>query len=67
VVAWPAGGANPYIPLLYQHLRELGTEVLDFSPAVLLRSPGAIWHVHWPERMLNRRSAMAAGLRSTGR
>jgi beta-1,4-mannosyltransferase len=64
VVAWPAGGANPYIPLLYDHLRELGAEVVDFSPAVLLRSPGAIWHVHWPERMLNRKSAVAAGLRA---
>jgi beta-1,4-mannosyltransferase len=64
VVAWPAGGANPYIPLLYEHLRKLGAEVLDFSPAVLLRSPGAIWHIHWPERMLNRKSALAAGLRA---
>jgi glycosyltransferase involved in cell wall biosynthesis len=64
VIAWPAGGGNPYTGLLYQHLSALGAEVLDFSPAVLLRSSKAVWHLHWPERMLNRRSGTAAALRA---
>ncbi len=64
VIAWPAGGGNPYTSLLYQHLSALGAEVLDFSPLVLLRSSKAIWHLHWPERMLNRRSGTAACLRA---
>jgi len=64
VIAWPAGGGNPYTSLLYKHLSTLGANVLDFSPVALLRSSNAIWHLHWPERMLNRRSGTAAGLRA---
>jgi glycosyltransferase involved in cell wall biosynthesis len=64
VIAWPAGGANPYNGLLYAHLEALGAVVSDFSPLVLLRSSGAIWHLHWPERMLNRPSATAAAFRA---
>ena len=64
VIAWPAGGGNPYTSLLYQHLSALGAEVLDFSPLMLLCSSKAIWHLHWPERMLNRRSGTAAALRA---
>jgi beta-1,4-mannosyltransferase len=64
VIAWPADGANPYNGLLYAHLRALGVTVSEFSPLGLLRSSGAIWHLHWPERMLNRRSASMAALRA---
>ncbi len=65
VIAWPsAGGGNPYTDLLYRHLSALGAEVLEFSPATLLRSSKAIWHLHWPERMLNRPSGTAAALRA---
>ena len=65
VIAWPAaGGGNPYTDLLYRHLSALGAEVSDFSPATLLRSSNAIWHIHWPERMLNRPSGTAAALRA---
>jgi glycosyltransferase involved in cell wall biosynthesis len=64
VIAWPAGGANPYNGLLYAHLNALGVAVSDFSPLALLRSSGAIWHLHWPERMLNRPSVTAAALRA---
>jgi glycosyltransferase involved in cell wall biosynthesis len=64
VIAWPAGGVNPYTNLLYTQLRALGAEVVDFSPARVLRTSRAIWHLHWPERMLNRRSSTAAALRA---
>jgi glycosyltransferase involved in cell wall biosynthesis len=64
VIAWPAGGSNPYIGLLYAHLKALGVAVSDFSPLELLRSCGAVWHLHWPERMLNRRSSTAAAARA---
>ena len=64
VIAWPAGGANPYNGLLYAHLRDLGATVSDFTPLRLLRSSRAIWHLHWPERMLNRPSALAAAVRA---
>lgn len=64
VVAWPAGGGNPYNSQLYTHLSALGAEVVNFSPLTLLRSSEAIWHLHWPEWMLNRRSATAAGMRA---
>ena len=65
VIAWPAaGGGNPYTSLLYQHLSALGAEVVEFTPLTLLRSSRAIWHLHWPERMLNRRSSTMAALRA---
>lgn len=64
VIAWPAGGTNPYIGLLYAHLRELGATVSDFTPLGLLRSSHAVWHLHWPERMLNRPSGAAAAARA---
>ena len=64
VIAWPAGGVNPYTNRLYAQLRALGAEVVDFSPLRVLRTSRAIWHLHWPERMLNRRSSTAAALRA---
>lgn len=64
VIAWPAGGGNPYNGLLYAHLRALGATVSDFSPLRLLWSSHAVWHLHWPERMLNRPSAVAAATRA---
>jgi len=66
VIAWPAGGANPYNRLLSSHLNALGVRVMDFSPSRLLRSSDAIWHIHWPEHMLSCRSGPAAALRAAG-
>jgi beta-1,4-mannosyltransferase len=64
VIAWPAGGVNPYTNLLYTQLSALGAEVVNFSPLAVVRASKAIWHLHWPERMLNRRSGSAAALRA---
>ncbi len=64
VIAWPAGGANPYNRLLSSHLEALGVRVVDFSASSLFRASRAIWHLHWPERMLNRPNASAAALRA---
>ena len=63
VLAWTAFKArdeNPYNWLLYTHVRALGVEVDEFSPARMLRNKYAIWHLHWPEHFLNHTSAPKA-------
>lgn len=64
VVAWPAGGGNPYTRALYRELAGLGVEVVDFTPLRICRARGAIWHIHWPERMLNQRRFLPAVARA---
>jgi glycosyltransferase involved in cell wall biosynthesis len=50
VIAWPAFQTeSPYNRLLYRELADLGVPVEDFSPWKLLRSPPAVFHLHWPE------------------
>ncbi|HEV7587250.1 MAG TPA: glycosyltransferase family 4 protein [Longimicrobium sp.] len=50
VLAWP-GFKNrveqPYNWLLYTHLRELGVEVEEFTPARGVRRRASILHLHW--------------------
>ncbi len=54
VLAWPAWHAkNPYIPLLYDNMRKLGADIEAFSPQAILRTRADVWHVHWPDSLLN--------------
>jgi beta-1,4-mannosyltransferase len=56
VLAWPAFAnrqQNPYNALLYGNLRALGVRVVDFYPQRLLFGRYDIWHLHWPESILN--------------
>jgi beta-1,4-mannosyltransferase len=58
VLAWPTDSANPYTPRLYSHMRE-GVTVEDFSARKLL-AKYSVWHVHWPESLLNIRNPLLA-------
>lgn len=56
IIAWPAfrnRHDNPYNALLYTRLTGLGVEVEDFSPRKLLFGRHDVWHLHWPESVLN--------------
>jgi len=56
VIAWPAfvnRRQNPYNALLYDALTALGVRVDDFTPMRLIFGRYQIWHVHWPESILN--------------
>ena len=56
VLAWPAfinQRRNPYNALLYERLTALGVRVDDFSPQRVLFGRYDIWHLHWPEAILN--------------
>ena len=56
VIAWPAfinHQQNPYNALLYERLAALGVRVDDFYPQRLLFGRYDIWHLHWPEAILN--------------
>jgi len=56
VIAWPAFSnrqQNPYNALLYERLAGLGVRVDDFYPQRLLFGRYDIWHLHWPEAILN--------------
>jgi glycosyltransferase involved in cell wall biosynthesis len=64
ILAWPAEDAkNPYITLLYDSLRKIGAEVSPFSPLAILAADADIWHIHWPDRLLNVPSLSRAVLR----
>lgn len=56
VIAWPAFQSrtdNPYTYLLYTRIACLGVQVEDCSPLKLIFGRHHIWHVHWPESILN--------------
>ncbi len=56
VIAWPAfrnHGDNPYNSLLYSRLTPLGVRVVDFLPHKLLFGRHDVWHIHWPDAILN--------------
>lgn len=58
VVAWPAfinRHQNPYTSLLYGAMARLGVRVEDFLPWKLLLGRPDVWHIHWPESILNLR------------
>jgi beta-1,4-mannosyltransferase len=51
VLAWPIDPLNPYTALLYS---QMGPEIRvdEFSPRELVHRYD-VWHVHWPEALLN--------------
>lgn len=56
ILAWPAfvnRRNNPYNWLLYTHMKKQGVQVDEFSLWHLLRGKCAIWHLHWPESLMN--------------
>ena len=64
VLAWPAflnRFLNPYNWLLYTHMARLGARVDEFTPTRLLRTGRyRVWHLHWPDFILNQRSERLA-------
>jgi glycosyltransferase involved in cell wall biosynthesis len=63
VLAWPAfakADANPHAALLAAELRQLGVAIRDWTPWRALATPGPLWHIHLPETVLYRRSALLA-------
>ena len=61
VLAWPKHSANPYTQLLYTGMEPRAT-VDEFSAAAL-RHRYAVWHVHWPESLLNIRNRQKAAFK----
>ncbi|NJE30175.1 glycosyltransferase [Thermococcus sp. 18S1] len=55
---------NPYNSLLYKNLIALGVRVEEFSVWKLVQERYDIWHIHWPELVLNTPSYLAASLRA---
>lgn len=55
---------NPYNALLYKALEALGGKVSEFSFKTALKAKADIWHIHWPDAPLNRRSPVMAWLRT---
>src|SRR3990170_8640515 len=66
VLGWPAfrDRRNPHTALLYSAMQELGATVKEFSVRRLLSGRYHVWHLHWPERYLNRPRAVHAVARS---
>jgi beta-1,4-mannosyltransferase len=64
ILAWPNESLNPYTPLLYSNMGS-GVVVEEFSARKLLR-PYAVWHMHWPEALLNIRNPSRAALKVSG-
>ena len=58
VLAWPTETTNPYTSLLYSNMRP-AVRVEDFSAGKLL-GKYSVWHVHWPESLLNIRNPVHA-------
>ncbi|ASJ16047.1 glycosyltransferase [Thermococcus chitonophagus] len=68
IIASPAyrnKSVNPYNYLLYMHISELGVEVEDFSISKVLKEKWDIWHIHWPEGYLNRKSLIKSSVLTT--
>jgi len=51
ILAWPNDSTNPYTPLLYSDMGP-GVLVEGFSAAKLVHRY-TVWHIHWPESLLN--------------
>ncbi len=69
IVAWPTfrnKTCNPYNYLLYTHMKQFGAEIVEFSPREFLSDRFAIWHVHWPESVLNTPNPIHAFAKMTG-
>jgi glycosyltransferase involved in cell wall biosynthesis len=61
VLAWPIDPGNPYTASLYEQMGQ-GVEVEAFSARSLAHRQD-IWHVHWPESLLNIRNAALAAFK----
>ncbi len=63
VLAWPVDPQNPYTVSLYD---EMGRDVRveEFS-MLRLRNRHDIWHLHWPEALLNIRNSALASAKLT--
>jgi beta-1,4-mannosyltransferase len=61
ILAWPNDSTNPYTPLLYSGMGP-GVLVDEFS-AKRVPHRYAVWHVHWPESLLNIRNRSKAALK----
>lgn len=64
ILAWPRASSNPYTPLLYSSMGP-DISIQEFS-AKALRDRYQIWHIHWPEALLNIRSAPRAACKLVG-
>lgn len=55
MIAWPAfrNRDNPYSSLLYARLGRLGVRVVEFSILRLVFGRHDVWHIHWPDAILN--------------
>ncbi|OLS21883.1 MAG: GDP-mannose:glycolipid 4-beta-D-mannosyltransferase precursor [Candidatus Heimdallarchaeota archaeon LC_3] len=62
VIASPAfnNKNNPYNPLLYSEIKKFGLLVEDYSIRKVLFNRISIWHLHWPDTNLNRKSLIEA-------
>lgn len=63
VLAWPAfrkQEANPQAALLARELVALDVDVSDWTPSRALARPRDLWHLHYPETVVYRRSAAAS-------
>ena len=65
VLAWPIQSpTNPYTPLLYSNL-DPGVQAEEFSAGKVLEKY-SVWHVHWPEALLNIRNPVLAASKVAG-
>jgi beta-1,4-mannosyltransferase len=65
VLAWPIQSpTNPYTPLLYSNLGS-SVRIDEFSPGKVLERY-SVWHVHWPEALLNIRNRLHAASKVAG-
>lgn len=54
----PRATTNPYVVMLFEHLRSAGVEVLPFSWRTALLGRYQVFHVHWPENLVRGRGAL---------
>ena len=54
---------NPVQSLLYRSMENLGVEVAGFSGRRLLFEQWDIWHLHWPESIVNEPNASRVAVR----
>ncbi len=64
VLAWPIDPANPYTVALYSNMKQ-NVQVDEFSAKKLIHRY-AIWHIHWPESLLNIRNRSKAAVKVAG-
>ncbi len=51
---------NPYNWLLYTYMKDLGVDIDESSPQKLIFNRYAIWHIHWPDLLLNNQNQVKA-------